>query len=34
VAVEICFSKDGKPMQCGTDIRDCNKPQIRIPKVQ
>jgi ribonuclease T2 len=34
VAVEICFTKDGKPAQCGGDIRDCNKPSIRVPKVQ
>jgi ribonuclease T2 len=34
VAVEICFTKDGKPTQCGAGIRDCNKPTIRVPKVQ
>ncbi len=34
VAVEICFTKDGKPAQCGSDVRDCNKPSIRVPKVQ
>jgi ribonuclease T2 len=33
VAVEICFTKDGKPTQCGGDIRNCNKPSIRVPKV-
>jgi ribonuclease T2 len=34
VAVEICFSKDGKPIPCAGDIRDCNRPEIRIPRVQ
>jgi ribonuclease T2 len=34
VAVEICYTKDGKPTQCGSDIRDCNKPVIQVPKVQ
>ncbi len=34
VAVEICFSKDGRLTQCGGDIRDCNRPQLRVPKVQ
>jgi ribonuclease I len=34
VAVEICFTKDGRATQCGGDIRDCNKPAIRIPRVQ
>jgi ribonuclease T2 len=34
VAVEICFTKDGRLMQCGGDIRDCNRPMLRIPKVQ
>jgi ribonuclease T2 len=34
VGVEFCFSKDGKPQPCGSDIRDCNRPSIRIPRVQ
>lgn len=34
VAVEICYTKDGTPTQCGGGIRDCNKPSIRVPKVQ
>jgi ribonuclease T2 len=34
VAVEICYSKDGRPTQCGGDIRDCNRPVIRVPKVE
>jgi ribonuclease T2 len=34
VAVEICFTKDGRPTQCGGDIRDCNKPVLRVPKVE
>jgi ribonuclease T2 len=33
VAVEICYTKDGRPTQCGNDIRDCNQPAIRVPKV-
>jgi ribonuclease T2 len=32
--VEICFTKDGKPMPCGSDIRDCHRPELRIPRVQ
>ena len=34
VAVEICFTKDGHLTQCGRGIRDCNRPQIRVPKVE
>jgi ribonuclease T2 len=34
VAVEICYAKNGRPTQCGGDIRDCNKPAIRVPRVQ
>jgi ribonuclease T2 len=34
VAVEICYAKDGTPTQCSGDIRDCNKPEVRVPKVQ
>jgi ribonuclease T2 len=34
VAVEICFTKNGKLTQCGRDVRDCNKPMLRIPKVE
>ena len=34
VAVEICFTKDGRLTQCGADIRDCNRPALRVPKVQ
>jgi ribonuclease T2 len=34
VAVEICFTKDGRMTQCGGDIRDCNRPMLRVPKVQ
>ena len=36
VAAEVCFTKEGKPMQCGNDVRshDCNRPAIRIPAVQ
>jgi ribonuclease T2 len=34
VAVEICFAKDGKLTQCGRDVRDCNKPEIRVPRVE
>lgn len=33
VAVQICFTKDGRLTQCGGDLRDCNKPAIRIPRV-
>lgn len=34
VAVEICYTKGGRPTPCGADIRDCNRPEIRVPKVQ
>jgi len=34
VAVEICYTKEGRPTQCGGDIRDCKRPVIRVPKVQ
>jgi ribonuclease T2 len=34
VAVEICLTKDGKPTQCGSDIRDCSAPTIRVPAIQ
>lgn len=34
VAVEICFTKDGRLTQCGRGIRDCNRPEVRVPKVE
>jgi ribonuclease T2 len=34
VTVEICYTKDGRPTQCGGDIRDCHKPAIRVPKIR
>jgi ribonuclease T2 len=34
VAVEICYTKDGRPTPCEGDIRDCNRPEIRVPKVR
>jgi ribonuclease T2 len=34
VAVEICFTKDGKPTPCAGDIRDCRRPEIHVPRVQ
>jgi ribonuclease T2 len=34
VAIEICYGKDGRPTPCGGDIRDCNRPEIRVPKVR
>ncbi len=33
VGVEICFSKDGRPIPCGAGVRDCDRPEIRIPRV-
>jgi hypothetical protein len=34
VGVEICFSKNGKLTECGRDVRDCDKPMLRVPRVQ
>jgi len=34
VAVEICYTKEGRPTPCGGDIRYCSRPVIRVPKVQ
>jgi ribonuclease I len=33
-AVQICYTKGGQLTQCGADLRDCNQPTLRIPKVQ
>ncbi len=32
--IELCFSKDGRPIPCGNGVRDCERPELRIPRVQ
>jgi len=32
-ALEVCFTKDGRPTQC-SGLRDCQAPVVRVPRVQ